>query len=455
MKIGLRLFVVIQLILVGFVLCLSKAAYASFEKEYDRFNRQQSERALQDMDRELSLRIEEGKEAAEEEGLTQEEREARHEVAPAELELQKSGGLKIRPRFEYHFTRDSNVFQRTNDPDPEAISVYEPSVRLSMPLFQGWKYQANATVRYFDYLHYEHNSRPEHDYQQSFVYRANRLNLRIADDLGFFTFPTEDAKDKLTAVRNHNLAVNVDYRISPKTQVAGYYNHQMTTFLNDSEKGNSARNDKIGTRISYSLSRQSDVYADYSYRFSRPPKGIETDNINSQQIMVGFQGSLTPKLSASTGFGVEEKEFAAVDDKIGVVIEGVVRYAINPRTNLSISFSRDNVPVASETDVDPLNQTLGAMLTHQWDRRLSLHAGESLRLIQSGVIASAVDPDHPAILTTKEDESYFLSTNLGLDYQLLKDLAVGINYTYERVRNELKTANRISHITNVDATYQF
>ena len=182
------------------------AAHASFEKEYERFNREQSRKELDNLDNELRLRIEE--EDKEAKGLTKEEAEAAHEVAPGVMET-KRAGWRVRPSFTYKYHRESNFFQRTNDPDPEVIHTLMPSVLFTASFMEGWRYTTRYDLKYLDYFRYPHNSHFDHAYSHSLTRKWNRLSVAIADELDFFAFQPEDANQKLSNVKSNHFSASM------------------------------------------------------------------------------------------------------------------------------------------------------------------------------------------------------------------------------------------------------
>ncbi len=427
----------------------SKTAQASFVREYERYNRQQSERVIEDIDKELQIRIDESK------GIKKEGEEESAETGPGEVPMRRPGGWKVKPKFSVLFTRDSNIFQSRNDPETEAIFTYIPSVQASSTLFDFWKYSTTYEMRYMDYLHFEHNSRAEHTLTNSVTRKWNRMNLSVADEFGLFALPTEDDRFKSSALKSNSLSARLTYSLGPKTSVSSYYTNQYISFRNASERASSSQNDTVGIRLTHRVAQDMDGYVDYSYRWSRPPKLPKTHDINAQQVLFGVEGAVTQKIALSASVGIVGREFALGDDKVKLVAQGVVNYRLSPSTMITGTYQRDTVPTGAETAADPKDQVFGVRLNHRMNNRLYLYGGENYRYSESGVIKTVQDVDNPAITTTKEDESYILETNLGFRYRLLKNLLLNVDYTFEKIRSELKIDDRISNVTKVETTYEF
>src|SRR3989344_1350632 len=371
------------------------AAYADFQREFERFNRQQSFRSVEEMDREIQIQVQEKKkEEGEEEKTPEEEAEeaAREDWESRLMRDESKSQWHVRSAVRTGVERNTNIFERRLDPPQETTYRYIPSVRATTRLAD-WRYVSDYEMTYVQHKNFHFNDRFEHAWAQELNKKGNKLSIGLANSLSFFGFNVEDPDEKLPDIKTNLFSTEVNYKAFPKLTLTGYYTNQYTEFKNTSLKASGALNDTFGARAAYAWRPRLSVFADYSYRFSRPPKLPESDNINAQQFTVGLRGSLTPKIFLHASAGLESKEFAATDDKLGAVAEAAVTYAYSPGTRFTLLFQRASVPTGTESSGGPLNQAGGFEVAHRLTRQVTLTAGQGIRLSQAPAESTVVDPE--------------------------------------------------------------
>lgn len=431
-----------------FYLVESSIAFASFAREFERLNRERSLERLSALDQSIQISVEEKE-------LEEAEEEEEREVLPAkEEDLMPEQAWLVQPRISIEGKRETNVFQYRNDAEPESTMIYAPGIGAATALGD-WKYQTDYELDYLQHRHFTHNDRFEHSWNQSLFRKGTKMRLSVRNLLSFSSLPTEEADEKLPEMKTNSFFTETSYKISPKITLAGYYNNQYCKFRDTAHKTNTILNDIFGSKVYYNLKPRLNLSFEYSYRFSRPPKRPETDDIDVQDFRLGLQGSITPKIRASINAGVESKEFTSSDDKVGVVIEGAARYYYSEKTSFSFRFQRDQIPLSTEMSGDPLHHYVAMGVNYQYNPKLMLSVSEGIRLQQMSDATTVTDPDNPDITTTKKDESHRLTTRLRATFKATRNLSMDFDYQFQKAGSELKTSDCELHITQFRFVQQF
>jgi len=430
-------------------------SHAAFEREFERFNRERySFRPLEKVGREIETRFED---------FDAEQARLRGEVPPLSAEEKRrleeaEERWRVITAGTMSFKRDTNFFGSRIDPTPEEIYTLSPSIHASRGL-RPWSYNTDFTLSYDKHVHFPNSDTMNYRWEQSLARGGSLWRWRaesLTETDSFLADPDESNKKK-SNIRQRHLKTNLAYTPSPKFTAGVSYAYELMSFLSDSNDTSNTRRHIAESSLIYHLTSRTDIIGKFTYQAEKRPKLTSTDEIDTQIITLGTEGILTPKIAFHLNVDLRKQIFADpnTDPRNTIAVIGQLNYRYSPKTGFSLSYQRATVPTTTETSTDGLNHLVTLKATYQPTPKITLTVSEVVRYILEETVTSARDPDFPAILTTKQDEIIFLTTEVGLDFAVDPSTQLKLTYRFQKVDADLQLSNRTSHVTEASLTKRF
>jgi len=484
---------ILWLLIIGIVIGVwTPTAEASFVREIEKLQRTRHRQILDDLERGVQLRIEEieikTKEEKEELEKKELEEELEKEEAPEEVEegapkplkekLPEEMVQKILPSEEYLKTivdlqlarepedspwnihtgghigmrRESNTFLRRIDAVGETELFYGPSIS-ARKWFRGWLYETNYDLTHVVYKNFSHNDTLEHNWNQRVTNKGENLNLTFFNNMEWDTIRSEMSDIKPSSKIDQDYGGTASFKVSPKLRMTTGYWVELQSFRNAIRKSSNVRRHHFQSGISYRWTPKTSLRFDYSIAWNRPPKGLRSEGVNTENFLFRMNGRFSQKLFYSIGLGlgrVERKieELELIDY---FLVQSSFTYLYSPKTSLTFSIVRDRRSqfTLNETGDDPTTLELRYRINHKWSPKISIYGGQSWEFINDLGIRTVIDPDYPHEVITAERRDLHYDTTAGLNYNLDRNSNVNLRYRYEQVSSNLKLNDRINHDTNV------
>jgi hypothetical protein len=429
-------------------LTISPSAQASFEREFEEYNRQRfSLDVVDQLTGEVDNLFEVDEAPLSDEPLTDEQKE--------ELLLEEGQWVLRRPNAGLNFNRNSNFFSERTDPRSEVIWDYDFALGLSKKLGI-FRYDTQHQVSYSDYVIHDANSTFTNEWSQSLVAEGTYFSVDFSSDVLFDAFPGED--EKKTNKRTSAMSAAFAYHPSPSFNFIIDYSRNENKFLADTRKESDSYSNTYNVNSSYQLFPHTRINGGATFRFNKRPKLSSDSDIDVFTRSVGLAGRLFTKMGYSALIAVEDKNSndPNTQDSTATTFIGQLQYRMTSKTNTTLSYQRAIVPEANESiGSDGLNHFVALNFSLKPTSKIAVSLSEGVRYILSPTISSAQDPDEPAITTTKQKETIFLTTKLSINYTISRVTSFNVVYTHQRIDSDLKLNDRKKQVWNVGFSRKF
>ncbi|WP_181405250.1 outer membrane beta-barrel protein [Aestuariibacter sp. GS-14] len=158
------------------------------------------------------------------------------------------------------------------------------------------------------------------------------------------------------------------------------------------------------------------IYADNDYE---NVNGFELDNIY-KRYRVGLTWDFTNKLSGDINIGYQDRDYdlETLRDIDGLAYNGQVNWSINTYTTLEMVARRESIDSSLEQTGGFLRTSYGLNLSHELSELMKIEA-------------SAGYASDELVFTTARKDDRFIS-KIALEYSVLRNIAVGLSYSYEQ-----------------------
>lgn len=193
--------------------------------------------------------------------------------------------------------------------------------------------------------------------------------------------------------------------------------------------------DQFSSRFTYRVAPNTRVYieglfTEFDYT---PGANFELDN-TYKRYRAGVTWDFTGKLTGDLNIGYQDRNYDldTIRDISGLAYDGEISWAINTFTKIVASALRESIDSSLEEAGGFLRTTYAIRLNHELTDRLSLDAG------------AGYSSDELVFSSAREDNRY--AYQLGLEYELMRGVAVEAQYTYEERDSNLSVANYKANI---------
>ena len=178
--------------------------------------------------------------------------------------------------------------------------------------------------------------------------------------------------------------------------------------------------DQFTGRFTYRVAPNTGIYAeaivaelDYI-----PTSSFELDN-TYKRYRAGITWDFSGKLTGDINIGYQDRDYDldTIRDIDGLAYDGEITWALNTYTKVIAAAKRESIDSSLEEAGGFLRTTYGLSINHELTERLKLIAD------------AGYANDELVFSSNREDKRY--AYQLGLEYELLRNVALGIDYTYE------------------------
>jgi len=335
---------------------------------------------------------------------------------------------------------DDNIFISNSDKVADTIYSFEPGLDFHV----GQNSLDHASLSYQeDFVEYASHKAPN-------VHLANAAGdfgyddggLKLAAN-GSYQQLYQNNIDVLTIgpnalIRSNNFLIggNGEWLFGAKTSGSVGVSYNDVTYANPGLVG--GRNLNFPVDLYYKVTPKADVFAGYTYGIYRPDEG--GPEAKDGYAHVGARGDFTPKLSGSFSVGYITRNVPGTVRNKSLGYTGNLTYEVTPKTNATMSFSRDFTATAlGQTEINSsYSLGLSTALSPQWE------IGESInyQILDYGPQVFLLN-NSPI---TQERRDDYWTGNLHLTYIYSRWLTASAGYT---ARNDHSTISLIDFADNV------
>ena len=158
------------------------------------------------------------------------------------------------------------------------------------------------------------------------------------------------------------------------------------------------------------------VYTDYNYELIN---GFELDN-TYKRYRAGFKWDFTNKLSGDINVGYQDRDYKleTLRDIDGLAYNGEVTWSVNTFTKIGMIARRESIDSSLEQTGGFLRTIYGASISHELTELLKLNADVGY------------GTDELVFSSAREDERF--ASQVTLEYSILRNITLGLSYTYEK-----------------------
>jgi hypothetical protein len=193
--------------------------------------------------------------------------------------------------------------------------------------------------------------------------------------------------------------------------------------------------DQFTGRFTYRIAPNTKIYAeaivaelDYT-----PTSSFELDN-TYKRYRAGITWNFSGKLTGDINVGYQDRDYdlVTIRDIDGLAYDGEITWALNTYTKIIAAAKRESIDSSLEEAGGFLRTTYGLSVNHELTERLKLKAD------------AGYSNDQLVFSSNRDDKRY--AYQLGLEYELLRNVALGIDYTYEERDSTVAIADYTANI---------
>ncbi len=173
-------------------------------------------------------------------------------------------------------------------------------------------------------------------------------------------------------------------------------------------------------RFTYRIAPNTRVYAEaiISELDYTPGINFELDN-TYKRYRAGVTWDFTGKLTGDINIGYQDRDYDldTIRDIDGLAYDGEITWAVNTYTKIIAAAKRESIDSSLDEAGGFLRTTYGLSVNHELTERLKLKAD------------AGYANDELVFSSNREDKRY--AYQLGLEYELLRNVALAADYTYE------------------------
>ena len=178
------------------------------------------------------------------------------------------------------------------------------------------------------------------------------------------------------------------------------------------------------------------VYSDYDYE---SVNGFELDN-SYKRYRAGLTWDFTNKLTGDINIGYQDRDYEldTLRDIDGLAYNGEVTWSINTYTTLGFVAKRESIDSSLEQTGGFLRTTYGASVKHELSELVKIKAD------------LGYGTDELVFSAARKDER--LAAQTSIEYSVLRNLHVGLSYTYEERQSSDLLAEYKANIIGLNVT---
>lgn len=196
--------------------------------------------------------------------------------------------------------------------------------------------------------------------------------------------------------------------------------------------------DQYSGRFTYKIAPNTRVYLDsvitkYDYT---PGINIELDNTD-KRYRAGVKWDFTGKLTGDINIGYQDRDYILenIQDISGLAYDGKITFAINSYTKVIGAAKRESVDSSLEEAGGFLRTTYSVSLNHELTELLKIN------------LDAAYANDELVFSSSREDKRY--AYQMGIEYDLLRNVVISAGYTYEKRDSTQSIANYQANVFNI------
>lgn len=200
--------------------------------------------------------------------------------------------------------------------------------------------------------------------------------------------------------------------------------------------------DRLSVRFTYRVGPKTKLYAeastnDIDYTLSG---ALELDN-SYRLYRAGLSWDFTNKLSGDINIGYQDRDYdqPLLRDINGIAYYGKVNWYINTYTSVELNASRESIDSSIENAGGFIRTSFGTNVKHELTELLSFTG------------TAGYSKDQLIFSSNREDER--LAYQVGIEYSILRNLALSGTYTYQKRNSTVETADFKANTIGLSITY--
>lgn len=343
----------------------------------------------------------------------------------------KLGGLRIYPAIQVQETYNSNIFLTADNEEDDFITSVTPSLKFLLP-FEDYFIQVDGEA---SFIRYKDNSKDDNDiYKVSASIGADfpgGLGFVLADTFTRNYLPTQFEFDIAEYYEINQLYAKVDYSLRESFKLdLEYFRYSFT--YDESDDLDRVENTYAATLYYKFLPKTSALieagFSDLAYN----EEIFQFKDNEATQVRAGIKWAMTGKSTGEIRLGYQWKNYSdeSVDDGEYFVAIGSMTTAFSRYSLLEIELRRATVESDYTYNPHYLSTRAKADISRNFTYKITGTAGLFIRR-----------DDYPNETTeldqTAERSDNILGGHVGLNFQMLKWLAVNLNYKIQSRQSNL------------------
>ena len=285
-------------------------------------------------------------------------------------------GLKVSPFLSQKVDYESNIFQVPSHSQGDEIFKTIPGL-VGDYTFGPHSLSAGYRAEIWNYDHLTSQNTVNHFALGELRLDFPRTLLTLHEDFARTNIPPGTELTGPIESSTNTLRPAAEYRLTPRFGLGLNYSWIHTAFTNQSIATLIDRDDQLaGTSVFWHFVPKASLFLNYSYGWTTFASSSDNRNYTSQNVTVGLQGDMTPKLSSSFRVGYTREDVAngSQSGYNGLIMGGDTTYKLTERITLTLSTLRARQESTFGTNAFYVTSTATLAAVYQILPKLSLTA---------------------------------------------------------------------------------
>ena len=362
------------------------------------------------------------------------------------------GPIKLHPHFEFDATYDDNLtIAPDHQPGRTEQSVFYFTLSPGIQGFYGDKdrnfLSVDYTAQVLRFVDLSKEDNENHLVTALGRYEFTKLVLTADHSFEKVTGTSTEVGDRVEREQNITHA-NAEYTISSKTSFGLGYRQEFYNYL---APGLLDYSDLEGyARFYYKITPKTDLFGEIGVGFTDVSHGGSTALY--EQLNGGVRGKITSKITGTIQAGYEYRDYTSprLESSDNVVASLNLKADFTERTTAELTVSRKVNPsiVTPDNNYEATRAQLD-LRQKAWKNKVTFLAGiayENDEYQKRFTIA-------PGVLKGRQDDYY--EFRAGVDYDITKNVLVGLLYQFHENRSTIKTLSFDQNVATVRALLHF